>query len=62
MRSNLKGFDNLDIKLFAALGFFLFSIVSTVLINPDNSGVTKVKSYPATKRSEVKQVVVQPTL
>ncbi len=48
MRSNLKGFDNLDIKLFAALGFFLFSIVSTVLINPDNSGVTKVKSYPAT--------------
>lgn len=48
MNKNLKWIDEINTKIFAALSIFALSIVSTIVINPDNSGVTKVKSYPAT--------------
>lgn len=39
---------NLDHKVIAALVFFLLIISAIVLFNPNNSGVSTIKSYPAT--------------
>ncbi len=48
MRKILKLIDETDMRLIAALGLLALSLVSTAIVNPDNSGVTRIKSYPAT--------------
>ena len=41
----MKSFDH---RVFAALSAFALTIAGTLLFNPDNSGVSTIKSYPAT--------------
>jgi hypothetical protein len=44
----LVSLKDLDHKVIAALAIFTITVSGIVLFNPDNSGVSTVKSYPAT--------------
>ena len=44
----ITSLKDLDHKVIAALAIFLITVSGIALFNPDNSGVSTVKSYPAT--------------
>ena len=44
----LVSLKDLDRRVIAVLTFFLVTVSGILLFNPDNSGVSTVKSYPAT--------------
>jgi len=48
MRNYRNWFDGFAKKPTAALGIFSISIIAIFLVNPNNSGAARVKSYPAT--------------